>query len=67
MSGHAFPDAADLLVWAALAFTSWPTLIVLARRVRVPEPTAVAAILSWLIGRGLLSVVIYLAPHLTVR
>jgi hypothetical protein len=41
----------DVLVWAAAAFGCWLVLILLLRRLRLPEPVAWAAILSWIIAR----------------
>lgn len=42
---------ADVLVWAAVAFGCWLVLIVLLRRLRMPEPVAWAAVLSWIVAR----------------
>jgi len=42
---------ADVLVWAAVAFGCWLVLIVLLRQLRMPEPVAWAAVLSWVVAR----------------
>ena len=41
----------DVLVWAAAAFGWWLVLIVLLRLLRMPEPVAWAAVLSWPVAR----------------
>ena len=41
----------DVLVWSATAFGWWLVLIVLLRLLRMPEPVAWAALLSWPVAR----------------
>jgi len=41
----------DVLVWSTTAIGWWLVLIVLLRRLRMPEPVAWAALLSWPVAR----------------
>lgn len=45
----------DTLVWAGLTFSVWLILILPLRRLGLPKPVAVAAALSWIAGRVLIS------------
>ncbi len=47
--------AQQALPWAVLALCLWPILVKLFRRWNIPEPVGVAAALSWLVARIVLS------------
>ena len=60
----------ELAIWVGVAFTAWLPLIALLRRLGVPAATLVAAPLSWILARALMSTVpqvIHWAEHVVTR
>lgn len=44
-----------MLVWTVLALCLWPILVLFFRKLNIPEPVGIAAALSWLVARVILS------------